>query len=72
MLKNKFVIIAINVVVFIALFNLLDFLWATFVSKTDFVFSPGKGIVQPLIMALVISTFGIITLNKKNPDDKTE
>ena len=54
MIKDKRVAFALFTVVFVVLWNLLDFLWAVLVTGNGYHFSAGMDLAAPLDPALVI------------------
>ena len=52
---------ALCVVVFIAVYNLLDLLWAAVITKSPYVFSPMSDLMVPIVIALV---FYFVTYKK--------
>ena len=54
MIKNRTVAFVIFVVLFMIFWNLLDFIWATLITKNPYRFSAGTDLGFPLVIALVI------------------
>ena len=53
MIKNKNVTFGLYVVVFVAFWNLLDFLWCVLISKTAYQFRTVSDLMLPLVLAIV-------------------
>lgn len=54
MVKDKKTAFVIFVVIFMALWNLLDFLYSTFITKAGYQFRTSTDLLIPLGMALVL------------------
>lgn len=57
MMKNKNVAFVLFVVLFIACWNLLDFIWSALITKSPYIFSAGTDLGIPLVAALIIGYF---------------
>ena len=51
---NKIVAYGLFVVVFMLIWNLLDFLWATLIAKSGYHFAAATDLVIPLVVSVVI------------------
>ena len=52
-MSNKIVPILSCIVIFIIIFNILDFVFDTFITKTGYAFSVGQGLILPVICGIV-------------------
>ena len=53
MIKNKKLAFGLFVVLFMAFWNLLDFIWTAVISGSSYHFSSGTDLAIPLILAIV-------------------
>ena len=53
MIKNKKLAFGLFVVLFMAFWNLLDFIWTAVISKGAYHFSGGSDLAIPLVLAIV-------------------
>ena len=63
MFKNKYVAFGLFTMLFIGLFNLLDWLYATVIAKSGYSFSVWIDLLAPLTVGIVIGYF--VFLRKK-------
>ena len=63
MIKNKYVAFGLFVVLFFALWHLLDFLYNTFITKIGYQFSPIIDLAVPLVVAVTVGY--LLFLRKK-------
>lgn len=54
MLKNKYAAFGLFVILFLVLWNVLDFLYATLITKSAYQFGAGADLAMPLAVALAI------------------
>jgi len=54
MIKNKKLAFGLFVVLFMAFWNLLDFIWTAVISGSSYHFSSGTDLAIPLILAIVM------------------
>lgn len=64
MIKNKYVAFGLFAVVFLALWQLLDFLYNTFITKIGYQFSPIIDLIVPLAVAVTVGY--LLLLRKKS------
>ena len=64
MIKNRAVAFAIFVVVFMAFWNLLEFLWCTFLTHEPYRFEPLRSLAVPAVSALIVH-FGLLFLHRR-------
>ena len=64
MIKNKYVAFSLFAVVFLALWQLLDFLYNTFITKIGYQFSPIIDLIVPLAVAVTVGY--LLFLRKKS------
>ena len=65
MVKNKFVAFVLFVIVFLACWNLVDYLYTTFITKEAYHFAVGTDGVLPVVVAMVS---GYLFIVRKNSD----
>lgn len=63
MIKNKYVAFGLFVVLFLFLWQLLDFFYNTFITKIGYQFSPIIDLTVPLVVAITVSY--LLFLRKK-------
>ena len=64
MIKNKYVAFGLFVVIFLALWHLLDFLFNTFITGKGYQFSPAIDLVVPIAVSIAVGC--VLFLRKKN------
>ncbi len=67
MIKNKTVAYIIFVILFLVMWNLLDLIYATFITKSGYSFGGGTDMGLPLLVSLVL---GYFLIYRKNDSDK--
>ena len=67
MIKNKYVAFGLFVVLFFAIWQLLDFLYNTFITKIGYQFSPIIDLTIPLVVSV---TIGYLLFLRKKKSDK--
>ena len=67
MIKNKYVAFGLFVALFFAIWQLLDFLYNTFITKIGYQFSPIIDLTVPLVVAI---TIGYLLFLRKKKSDK--
>ena len=67
MIKNKYVAFGLFVALFLALWQLLDFLYNTFITKIGYQFSPIIDLTIPLVVSV---TIGYLLFLRKKKNDK--
>ena len=67
MIKNKYVTFGLFVALFFAIWQLLDFLYNTFITKIGYQFSPIIDLTVPLVVAI---TIGYLLFLRKKKSDK--
>ena len=67
MIKNKYVTFGLFVALFFAIWQLLDFLYNTFITKIGYRFSPIIDLTVPLVVAI---TIGYLLFLRKKKSDK--
>ena len=65
MIKNKYVAFGLFVALFLALWQLLDFLYNTFITKIGYQFSPIIDLIVPLAVAITIGCLLFLRKKKK-------
>ena len=65
MIKNKYVAFCILLVLFFALWQLLDFLYTTFITRIGNQFSPIIDLVVPLAVAITVGWLLFLRNKKK-------
>ena len=65
MIKNKYVAFGLFVVLFFAIWQLLDFLYNTFITKIGYQFSPIIDLTIPLVVSVTIG-YLLFLRKKKN------
>ena len=65
MIKNKYVAFGLFVALFFAIWQLLDFLYNTFITKIGYQFSPIIDLTVPLVVAVTIG-YLLFLRKKKN------
>ena len=63
---NRYVKIVIYVVVFFGAWNLVDYLYSTFITREGYVFGTFDNLLLPLICGIVLGAFFFFRENKKN------
>ena len=64
MIKNKYAAFGLFVALFFALWQLMDFLYSTLITKIGYQFSPIIDLTVPLVVA--VTTGYLLFLRKKN------
>ena len=67
MIKNKYVAFGLFVALFFAIWQLLDFLYNTFITKIGYQFSPIIDLTIPLVVSV---TIGYLLFLRKKKSDK--
>ena len=57
MIKNRFLAFGLFIVCFVAFWNLIDFLYTTFISDSEYHFGVGLDLSLPIIVAIVIGFY---------------
>ena len=57
MIKNKYVAFILFVIVMLAAWNLLDYLYTTFISGGAYRFAAGSDLGLPVVVAVVVGCF---------------
>ena len=65
MIKNKYVAFVLFVIAFLALWNLADYLFTTFITKGTYLFAVGTDLAIPAVIAMVC---GYHLFLRKNSD----
>lgn len=65
MIKNKYLAFGLFVVLFLAFWHLLDFLYNTFITKVGYQFSPIIDLAVPLAAAVTIGCLLLLIRKKK-------
>ena len=65
MLKNKYVLFALYIIVFLAVWNLTDYLYTTFIAKEAYHFATSTDGAHPVVAAIIS---GYILLIRKKSD----
>ena len=53
MIKNKYAAFILFIIAFLAVWNLLDFLYTTFITRSAYQFAAGTDLAIPLVVAAV-------------------
>ena len=65
MIKNKYAAFVLFFIAFLGLWNLVDYLYTTFITKGTYHFAAGTDLVIPVIVAIVSGYFLFL---RKNSD----
>ncbi len=65
MIKNKYAAFVLFVIVFLGLWNLVDYLYTTFITNGTYQFAAGTDLVIPVIVSIVSGYFLFL---RKNSD----
>ncbi len=60
MIKNKYIAFGLFVVLFMAFWNLLDYLYSTFIAKSAYQFGAGIDLGLPIVVAIVAGYFAFL------------
>ena len=66
MIKNKTVAFVLFVVVFLLVWNVLNYIYSSYISGNGYQFEASKGIGMPSIISIMIGY--LLFLRKKDPD----
>ena len=64
MIKNKIVALCLFIVVWIAIWNIGDYLYSSFVTKSTYRFTTGSDLLVPLIVSVVVGYFVLLRRKK--------
>ena len=65
MIKNKYVVFILFIIIFLAFWNLADYLYTTFITSGAYHFAAGTDGVLPAVVAIVS---GYLLFMRKNSD----
>jgi ABC-type Na+ efflux pump permease subunit len=54
MIRNKYVALVLFIILCIALWNVAQYLWASFISKEVWVFATGRDLVKPAVASACV------------------
>ncbi len=63
---NKILQFCVTAIVFIACWNVLDFVYAELVAKTGYQFTVGNNLILPIVASLVVYLIDFLLKKKKN------
>jgi len=64
MIKNKYAAFILFIIAFLAFWNLLDYLYSAFITRSSYQFAAGSDLVLPVVAAVVVGY--ILFLRKKS------
>jgi len=64
MIKNKKAAFGLFVVLCLIFWNIMDYLYSTFITKSAFQFAAGSDLILPLVVSIVVGYFAFLRERK--------